>query len=170
MRRCTVDYAQNTMMPHIGDKQPGETHCCLYVNVCTLGALHCGMQPMTSLCAHVCFEDEGKKGGNNAASLIHRQLFCDGFLIVDKKHTRQGDCLSVWQLWMTEQEPNGTSNAAPSGEEKRGVSDVARAIFSPNATPRMIVTEESKYHRAGEHPDKTTCTVSTRTNASSCSG
>jgi len=39
--------------------------------------------------AHVCCEDEGKKGGNNVASCVRRQLFHDGFLSGDRKHVKE---------------------------------------------------------------------------------
>jgi len=75
----TIDYAQNVMMPHFGSEQPGETYYYSPVNCFVLGIVDCGKVPMT-LNAHVYFEDEGSKGGNNVASLLRRQLFYDGFI------------------------------------------------------------------------------------------
>ncbi len=88
VRTYTIDYAQNTMMPHFGDEQPGETYYYSPVNVYTLGVVNCGLKPM-KLYAHTYFEDEAKKGGNNVASLIYRQLCCDGFLTVPRKHVKE---------------------------------------------------------------------------------
>jgi len=36
VRTCTIDYAQNTLMPHFGDKQPSETCCYSPINVYAL--------------------------------------------------------------------------------------------------------------------------------------
>lgn len=85
VRTYTIDYAQNTYMPHLGDEQPGETYYYSPVNVYTLGIVNTGMVPM-KLYAHVYYEDEGKKGGNNVVSCMYRQLFHDGFLAGDRKH------------------------------------------------------------------------------------
>ena len=88
VRTYTIDYAQNTYMPHLGDEQPGETYYYSPVNVYTLGIVNTGLTPM-KLFAHVYYEDEGKKGGNNVASCIRRQLFHDGFLSGDRRHIKE---------------------------------------------------------------------------------
>ena len=75
-------------MPHLGDEQPGETYYYSPVNVYTLGIVNTGLTPM-KLFAYVCHEDEGKKGGNNVASCIRRQLFHDGFPSGDRKHIEE---------------------------------------------------------------------------------
>jgi len=87
-RTYTVDYAQNTLMPHFGDEQPGETYYYSPVNCYTLGIVNCGLKPM-KMFAHVYFENEGKKGGNNVASLLYKQLFWDGFFLPDRKHVEE---------------------------------------------------------------------------------
>jgi len=90
VRTCTIDCAQNTLMPHFGDQQPGETHHHSPVNVQTLGVVNCGSTPM-KLHAHTCSEDKAKKGGNNVASLVCTQLFHDGFLQADRKHVKESN-------------------------------------------------------------------------------
>jgi len=90
VRTCTIDCAQNTLTPHFGDQQPGETHHHSPVNVHTLGVVNCGSNPM-KLHAHTCSEDKAKKGGNNVASLVCRQLFHDGFLQADRKHVKESN-------------------------------------------------------------------------------
>jgi len=125
VRTCTIDCAQNTLMPHFGDQQPGETHHHSPVNVHTLGVVNCGSNPM-KLHAHTCSEDKAKKGGNNVASLVCRQLFHDGFLQADRKHVKESNfafdnCGS--------QNKNRMVLRVLLCLARRKVCDVARAVF-----------------------------------------
>jgi len=126
-RTYTVNYTQNTLMPHFGDEQPRETYYYSPVNVCTRGVVNClhGIKPMRR-CAHVYFEDKGKKGWKNVASLIYRQLFQDGFLMPDKKKVEElnfvFDNCGCWKK-------NRMVLCLLLFFVKRGVCDMARAIF-----------------------------------------
>jgi len=67
--------------------------------------------------AHICFEDEEKKGGNNVACLICGQLFYDGFLQADKKHVKELNFV-IHNCSGQNKNHNSAANAAPSCEKE----------------------------------------------------
>jgi hypothetical protein len=73
-RCCVVVHCQLMTLPHFGGIQPGETHCCSPSNCNTLGCVDPSEEGGDRLCAHPCHEGQGKKGGDNVASLIIKQL------------------------------------------------------------------------------------------------
>ena len=62
-------------VPNFASEQPGETYHCSPPNAFTLGIVDCSDDTMA---AHAYFECGGKKGGNNVASLIWKELFRKG--------------------------------------------------------------------------------------------
>ena len=77
VRILVVNYGQNMQMPWFGSVQPGETYYYSPLNVSNLGIVDCFND---TLYAHVYHEGEGKKGGNNVASLIFKQLQYFGWI------------------------------------------------------------------------------------------
>lgn len=68
-----ADYSQNMYLPNFAGDQPGETYYYTPVNGYCFGVVDASTAP-TNLTAHVYFEDVGKKGGDNVASLLWKQL------------------------------------------------------------------------------------------------
>jgi hypothetical protein len=64
------DYCQNLALPFLGEHQPGETYYFSPLTVNCFGIANVGMEKAL-LTAYIYHEGEGKKGGNNVASLIH---------------------------------------------------------------------------------------------------
>jgi len=155
VRTYTIDYAQNTMMPHFGDEQPGETYYYSPVNVYTLGVVNCGLKPM-KLYAHTYFEDEAKKGGNNVASLIYRQLLHDGFLQESKKFVKE---LNFVFDNCGGQNKNRMVLRMLVYLVRRKVCDVARAIFlikghTKNDCDRMFNLMKKEYRKKNSYTPK----------------
>jgi hypothetical protein len=74
-RRClVVDYCPLVMLPYFGGVQPGKTHYYWPLNYNTLGCIDPSKEGGNHLYAHLYHEGQGKKGGNNMASLIVKQL------------------------------------------------------------------------------------------------
>jgi len=151
-RTYTVDYSQNVYMPHFGDEQPGETYYYSPVNAYVLGIVDCGRKPMR-MTAHVYFENEGKKGGNNVTSLLRKQLFGDGFLAQDKKHVKEinfvfDNCGG--------QNKNRMVLRMLLHFVKRGICDVARATFlikghTKNDCDRMFNLMKQGYRKKNSY-------------------
>jgi hypothetical protein len=71
---CIVcDYCQNLALPYLGERQPGETYYFSPLTVNCFGIANVGL-PKALLNAYIYHEGEGKKGGNNVASLIMQYL------------------------------------------------------------------------------------------------
>ena len=80
-RRCfVIDYCQLMTLPYFGGVQPGETYYYSPLNYNTLGCVDPSEEGGDRLYAHVYHEGQGKKGGNNVASLIMKQLKYLGLL------------------------------------------------------------------------------------------
>jgi hypothetical protein len=72
---CLVgDYCQNMSAPHFGSEQPGATYYFSPLNVYCFGMVDVAAGPDLKMYAHIYHEGEGKKGGNNVASLIIKTL------------------------------------------------------------------------------------------------
>ena len=76
-----ADYAQNLDVPHFGSEQPGDTYYFSPLSVYLFGIVRL-YNEIEDLVAFYYFEGDGKKGGNNVASLIYNKFLFDGF--VDK--------------------------------------------------------------------------------------
>eukprot|EP00977_Amphora_coffeiformis_P026919 scaffold31684_cov139-Amphora_coffeaeformis.AAC.1 len=80
---CIVaDYCQNLALPHLGHSQPGETYYFSPLTVCCFGTADTATDK-PQMRAYVYSEGDGKKGGNNVASLLFKDLHDRGW--VDKE-------------------------------------------------------------------------------------
>lgn len=68
-----ADYAQNMGVPNFAGEQPGETYYFSPLNGYVFGVVDCSTKP-TQMAAHTYFEMDGKKGGNNVASMMWNEL------------------------------------------------------------------------------------------------
>lgn len=68
-----ADYSQNMEVPFFGESQPGDTYYFTPLKVNVFGIVDCSVQG-GALSAHVYTEGQGKKGGNNVASLLLKEL------------------------------------------------------------------------------------------------
>jgi hypothetical protein len=66
-----IDYSQNMYLPNFEGEQPGETYYYSPLNAYVLGIVDTAL---AKLSAHTYMEYDGKKGGNNVASLIWKEL------------------------------------------------------------------------------------------------
>ena len=83
-RDCVVaDYCQNMELPFFGEAQPGETYYFSPRLVYCFGVANVGL-PRHKLNAYIYLEGEGKKGGNNVASLLHKEFTSQGWLDLDR--------------------------------------------------------------------------------------
>jgi hypothetical protein len=73
------DYCQNMGLPHLGEHQPGETYYFSPLTINCFGLANVGREDAL-LEAYIYHEGEGKKGGNNVASLIMRYLDEQGYI------------------------------------------------------------------------------------------
>jgi hypothetical protein len=62
-----IDYPQNMYLPNFAAEQPEETYYYSPLNAYVLGIVDTSIN---QLAAHTYFEYDGKKGGNNVASLV----------------------------------------------------------------------------------------------------
>ena len=74
-RSCAIviDHSQNCGLPHLGETQPGKTHCCSPLRVNIFGIVDCSI-PGGKLSACVHTEADGGKGANNVVSLVMKFL------------------------------------------------------------------------------------------------
>ena len=81
---CLVaDYCQNLSLPHQGMTQPGETYYYSPLTVNCFGTADAGYEKH-QMRAYVYHEGEGKKGGNNVASLLYKDLNDRGWIDLNK--------------------------------------------------------------------------------------
>jgi hypothetical protein len=86
---CIVgDYCQNLALPYLGEHQPGETYYFSPLTVNCFGLANVGMEKAT-LSAYIYHEGEGKKGGNNVASLIYKYLDEQGYINRGRQQPRK---------------------------------------------------------------------------------
>lgn len=82
IRNCiVVDYCQNMELPFFGASQPGESYYLSPLGIFCLGVSNVGIDNH-SLRAYIYHEGEGKKGGNNVASLLMKDLADRGWIDV----------------------------------------------------------------------------------------
>jgi hypothetical protein len=68
-----ADYAQNMGVPNLAGEQPGKAYYLSPLSAFVFGVVDCSKQK-TTLAAHTYFETDGKKGGNNVASMLWNEL------------------------------------------------------------------------------------------------
>ena len=68
-----MDYAQNCELPHLGSNQPGKTYYYSPLKINVFGIVNAGKNS-GYLDAYLYHEGEGRKGGNNVASLLIKYL------------------------------------------------------------------------------------------------
>jgi hypothetical protein len=74
-RYCLVgDFCQNMNAPHFGSEQPGATYYFSPLNVYCFGMVDVAAGPELKLYSHIYHEGEGKKGGDDVASMIVKTL------------------------------------------------------------------------------------------------
>lgn len=76
------DYCQNMDIPHFGSEQPGETYYYSPLNISCFGCVDFATDKLD---AFVYTEAEGRKGGNNVASLLFKKLTDDGIMSLAKE-------------------------------------------------------------------------------------
>merc|ERR1712032_1695723 len=74
-----IDFAQNLEMPSFREDQPGETYYFTPMTVPAFGIVDCNSKD-NHLYAYIYSEKEGRKGGNDVASLIMKYLKDRGYL------------------------------------------------------------------------------------------
>jgi hypothetical protein len=73
------DYMQNMGLPFLGEHQPGKTYYFSPLTVNCFGLANVGYDK-ARLWSYIYHEGEGKKGGNNVASLLFKHLDDQGFI------------------------------------------------------------------------------------------
>ena len=74
-----ADYAQNMYLPNFASEQPGEVYYYSPLNVYPFGIVDAAVEP-SHLTALIYFEGDGKKGGNNVASMLWFELQRKGLI------------------------------------------------------------------------------------------
>jgi hypothetical protein len=97
-----VDYGQNMALPWFGTSQLGDTYYYTLLTIFNLGVVDVSHPDGEHLYCHLYKEGDGKKGGDNVASLLMKTL-------------RQ---LNVLQEGCREKELNVVSNNCPGGQNK----------------------------------------------------
>jgi hypothetical protein len=69
VRTFVADFAQNMGVPNFAAEQPGKAYYLSPLNAFVFGVVDC-CTDKTTLAAHTYFETDGKKGGNNVASML----------------------------------------------------------------------------------------------------
>ena len=77
-----ADYAQNMYLPNFASSQPGATYYYSPLNEYCFGVVDASTRP-SKLYGHVYLEDLGKKGGDNVASMLWKQLKILGLIPQD---------------------------------------------------------------------------------------
>ena len=80
VKTLVVDYGQNMQLPWFGANQPGSTYYYTPLNVYNLGIVDVAHNGEDILYCHVYTESEGRKGGDNVASLIMKTLHKLGWI------------------------------------------------------------------------------------------
>jgi hypothetical protein len=124
-----ADYSQNMYLPNFAGAQPGETYYYSPVNGYCFGVVDASCRP-SQLNAHIYLEDQGRKGGDNVASLLWKQLKLKGLIPEDNsKPTTAAKELNLVFDNCGGQNKNNMVLRMLLLLVKRGVCKVARAIF-----------------------------------------
>ena len=81
-----ADFAQNMGVPNFASEQPGKAYYLSPLSAFVFGVVDCSLEK-TSLSAHTYFETDGKKGGNNVASMLWKELTRKGLTTIGEKVT-----------------------------------------------------------------------------------
>jgi hypothetical protein len=68
-----ADYSQNMSVPNLAGEQPGKAYYLSPLSAFVFGVVDCSNKK-TSLAAHTYLETDGKKGGNNVASMLWNEF------------------------------------------------------------------------------------------------
>jgi len=124
-----ADYAQNMYLPSFQGAQPGETYYYSPVNAYCFGVVDASFRP-SQLNAHIYLEDVGRKGGDNVASMLWKQLQLKG--LIPEDNTKPATAAKELNLIFDNcggQNKNNMVLRMLVFLVKRGIAKVARAIF-----------------------------------------
>jgi hypothetical protein len=143
----TVDYAQNLMLPNLGDTQPGVTFYFSPKNVYVFGIANNSVSP-TTLLSYVYQEETEKKGAKNVASMIYDFLDKEEIL----NDSEPGESLNIIADNCSGQNKNNTVLRLPLWLVERGFfRDVTILFFirghTKNACDWMFNIMKKKYHK-----------------------
>jgi hypothetical protein len=171
-----ADYAQNMYLPNFASSQPGATYYYSPLNEYCFGVVDASKRP-SKLYGHVYLEDLGKKGGDNVASMLWKQLQI--LELVPKDNTKPATAAMEINLVMDNcggQNKNNMVLRMLVFLVKLGVCKVARAIFlvrghTKNDCDRLFNLMKKIYRKSdcfsqdkvlaaiGTHPDVTPVAV-----------
>ena len=124
-----ADYAQNMYLPNFASSQPGATYYYSPLNTYCFGVVNGSTRP-SKLFGHIYLEDRGKKGGDNVASMLWKQLKLSG--LVPEDNTKPATAAKEINIVMDNcggQNKNNMVLRMLLFLVKLGVCKVARAIF-----------------------------------------
>ena len=124
-----ADYAQNMYLPNFASSQPGATYYYSPLNEYCFGVVDGSTRP-SKLYGHIYLEDLGKKGGDNVASMLWKQLKMSG--LIPQDNSRPATAAKEINLVMDNcggQNKNNMVLRMLLFLVKLGVCKVARAIF-----------------------------------------
>jgi hypothetical protein len=84
VRTFVADFAQNMGVPNFAGEQPGKAYYLSPLNVFVFGVVDC-CTDKTTLAAHTYFKTDGKKGGNNVASMLWNELTRKGLTTMGER-------------------------------------------------------------------------------------
>jgi hypothetical protein len=124
-----ADYSQNMYLPNFAGSQPGETYYYSPLNAYCFGVVDASQRP-AKLFAHTYLEDLGKKGGDNVASLLWKQLKYSGLVPEDnsKPDSAANEINFVFDNCGGQNKNRMVLRLLPL-LVKRGICNTARAIF-----------------------------------------
>jgi len=125
-----ADYSQNMYLPNFAGAQPGETYYYSPLNAYCFGVVDVSTRP-SKLFAHTYLEDLGKKGGDNVASMLWKQLKLSGLLPEDSSSrptTAAKEINFVFDNCGGQNKNRMVLRLLPL-LVKRGICKIARAIF-----------------------------------------
>jgi hypothetical protein len=124
-----ADYAQNMYLPNFASSQPGATYYYSPLNAYCFGVVDASTRP-SKLYGHIYLEDIGKKGGDNVASMLWKQLKMSG--LIPEDNTKPATVAKEINIVMDNcggQNKNNMVLRMLILLVKLGVCKVARAIF-----------------------------------------
>jgi len=171
-----ADYSQNMYLPNFAEAQPGETYYYSPLNAYCFGVVDASTRP-SKLSAHIYLEDLGKKGGDNVASLLWKQLQLNRLVPTDNsKPSIPAKEINFVFDNCGGQNKNRMVLRLPNLMVKRGICKTARCIFlvrghTKNDCDRLFNLMKQDYRisniynleeligAVGKHPDVSPETV-----------